>query len=154
MSNLVPHSFFDFPAFRMPSVFDDVDEFLNFPEMTTQGPQSGLSVSEDDKHVHVDAAVPGMDPKDIEVTFDKGVLWIRGQAKEEEKNEKKKYYRRAQRAFSYRVAVPGDIDSKVEPQTSYENGMVRITFAKSPQTQPKKLTIKLNGKGTKESKSK
>lgn len=131
-SDLIPASFFRFPLMKFP--WEDED----FDLATTSG--SGLTVSEDEKNVYVEAAMPGLEVKDIEVSFDKGMLWLRGQAKEEEKG--KKYYRRATRAFSYRVAVPGEIDSKKEPSANYKNGVMKVAFSKSPATQPKKITVK------------
>lgn len=131
-SDLIPSNFFRLPMMKFPWEDEDFD-------IVSQG-GSGLSVSEDEKNVFVEAHVPGLEAKDIEVSFDKGVLWVRGQAKEEEKG--KKYYRRASRAFSYRVAVPGEIDLKKEPQANYKNGVMKVTFLKSPETQPKKITVK------------
>jgi HSP20 family protein len=100
----------------------------------------GLSVSEDEKNVYVEAALPGIDPKDVEITLDKGILWIKGEAKEEEKQ--KKFYRKSARSFSYRVAVPGDINTKVEPNAVSKNGVMKVTFAKSPAAEPKKIAVK------------
>ncbi|HEV2339823.1 MAG TPA: Hsp20/alpha crystallin family protein [Patescibacteria group bacterium] len=147
MVSITPRSYFDFTPLRSPSIFADMDDFFSFPDVSAG---NDFSISEDDKHMHVDAALPGVKPEDIEVTFDKGVVWIRGQAREEEKMKKRKIYRNVHQTFSYRITIPGDIDMKAEPQASYENGMVRITLAKAPQSQPKKLTIKLNGKRGKE----
>ncbi|HSW97293.1 MAG TPA: Hsp20 family protein [Candidatus Saccharimonadales bacterium] len=103
---------------------------------------NNLSISEDEKNVYVDAAIPGVDPKDVDITFDKGMLWIKGESKEEEKDKAKKFYRKATSSFSYRVAVPGDIDPNVEPQADIEHGVVKITFTKSPKSQPKKIEVK------------
>jgi HSP20 family molecular chaperone IbpA len=69
-------------------------------------------------------------------------LWIRGSQKQEEKNEQKKYYRKAASSFSYRVAVPGDIDENKEPEVTCKNGVIKTVFAKRPEIEPKKLTIK------------
>ena len=44
---------------------------------------SGLSVSEDENHVFVEAALPGLKADEIEMTFDKGILWIKAEKKEE-----------------------------------------------------------------------
>lgn len=130
--DLIPRSFLRFPAF-----WDEDEDWLPM----TSG-SSGLSVSEDDKHVYVEAAVPGLDPKDIEVTFHKGVLWIKGEAKEEKEDKARKYYRRAARSFSYQVAVPGVIDESVEPEAEYKDGIMAVTFKKQPTVAPKKLTVK------------
>lgn len=76
MADLVPSMFWRFP--RWPSVWDDEEDWL-----AESGP-SGLTVSEDEKNVYIEAAVPGLEPKDIEVNFHKGFLWIKGEAKEED----------------------------------------------------------------------
>lgn len=102
----------------------------------------GLSVSEDEKHVFVEAAVPGVDPKAIEITFDKGMLWIKGEGRQEDEDKKKKYYRRASSSFSYRLAVPGELDQNNEPEADIKHGIVKVTFAKAPQAQPKKIQVK------------
>ena len=78
---LVPESFWRFPTLKFPSLFEE-DEWF------TPAAISGLSVYEDDKTVYVEASVPGVDPKDVEVTYDKGVLWVKGESKEEEKEKK------------------------------------------------------------------
>lgn len=136
--DLVPRSFWSFPSFRIPSLrdWDNEDDWLTLP-----GFSNGLTVSEDESKVYVSAAVPGVKPEEVEVTFDKGFLWIRGESKQEERNNKK-YYRKASASYSYRVAVPGEIDQNVEPEAIYENGVMTIQFAKIPKTPPKKITVK------------
>lgn len=132
--DLVPSSFFRVPSLRPYSIFDEEDDFA------TPSPTGGLTIAEDEHSVFVQAALPGVDPKDIEVTVDKGIVWIKGETKEEE--TKKKFYRKATSMFSYRVGVPGDIDESKEPQASCKNGIMTITFTKSPKSQPKKITVK------------
>lgn len=133
MTDLIPRSFFRFPS--VPAVWDDEEDWgaiTNWP--------SGLSLSEDDKNIYVQAAVPGVDPKNIEVTVDHGVVWIKGEMNEAEKG--KKFYRKAASSFSYRVAIPGDIDANREPDASVKNGVMTVTFAKSPKAEPKKITVR------------
>ena len=36
----------------------------------------------------------------------------------------------------------GDLDAGKEPDATYQNGVMTVTFAKSPQSEPKKITIK------------
>jgi HSP20 family protein len=137
MVNLVPRAFF---SPRFPSLWDeDEDFFAGLPSIQAS---SGLTVSEDDKNVYIEAAVPGVDPDKVEVTYDKGVVWIRGNQEKEEKDDKKKYYRKASSAFSYRVAVPGNVDEKAEPRATCKNGIMKIAFAKMPEVQPKKITVR------------
>jgi HSP20 family molecular chaperone IbpA len=76
MSYLVPKSFWSFPSL-MSSVLDEDDwGFMsNMP--------SGLSLSEDEKNVFVEAAVPGVDPQNVDITFEKGLVKITGSSKKD-----------------------------------------------------------------------
>jgi len=134
---LIPKRMLSFPSFSLPNFWNEDEEWLISPSA-----QSGLSVYEDKNNIYVEAAVPGIDPKDVEITYQDGYLWVRGETKEEEKNKKKKYYRRATRSFSYRVAVPGEVDVSKEPEATYKHGVMTITFAKSPKARPKKIRVK------------
>ncbi len=124
------------PFWGIPSLLEEMDEDI-MPSATTI---NGLSVSEDEKNVFVEASVPGMDPKNVDVTFNKGMLTITGEKTEEEK--KKKYYRRASNSFSYRVLVPGEIDTNKEPKAESKNGVMTVTFTKMPESAPKKIAVK------------
>ncbi len=119
--------------------------FFNFPfledELDPMG-TSGLSVFEDKKHVCVEADLPGLKPEDVEVTFEKGMLLIRGERAEEQKDPDKKYYRKSSHAFSYQVQVPGTIDEKDEPEAIYNNGVMKISFRKSEASHAKKINVK------------
>ncbi len=132
---VVPRENIRFPMVSFPSFMEDFEEFL-----PTVNIIKGLSISEDDKNIYVEAAVPGLDPKDIDITFDRGILSIHGDKKEEEK--KKKYYRKATSSFSYRTTIPGEVDPNAEPDARCKNGVMTVTFVKSPKAQPKKIAVK------------
>ena len=132
MTNLVPHSYWRLPT--LTNLWEDDDEW----NAATNWP-SGLSISEDEKHVYIQAAVPGVEPKDIEVTVDHGIAWIKGETKNEESS--RKFHRKAVGSFSYRVAVPGDIDPNTDPDARVRNGVMTLTFSKSPKAQPKKISV-------------
>lgn len=122
---------------RQFSLFDEeMDE--DFKSMGA----SNISLSEDDKHVYVEANMPGLKDNEIEITFDKGILWIKGEHKESEENKKRKFYYKTHRSFSYRIAVPGDIDPKSDPAAKYENGVIHVTFNKSQKEMPRKIELK------------
>lgn len=134
--DLVPGSFWNFFPTQLPSLLSQDDDWQSLPV------PSGISVSEDEKNVYVAAALPGVDEKNIDITFNKGILWIKGETREEETDKKRKYYRRATGSFSYRVAVPGEIDLAVEPEAVFKNGVMTVQFSKSPQSQPRKISVK------------
>lgn len=134
-NGLIPRSFWEYPTSRFSSFWEELMD-----ETRLSSIPSGLSVSEDDKSFYVDAALPGIDPKDIEATFERGVLNISGQSKEEEKG--KKYYRRATSSFSYVVRAPEGVDAKKEPDVTYKNGMMRAVFKKITPSKPKRIVVK------------
>lgn len=130
--DLVTPSFWRVPAINR--FWDDEEE------MSIQPTVSGnVTIAEDEKSVYVSASLPGVDPKDVEITFDKGVLWMKGETKEEEKG--KKFYRKATSSFSYRIAVPGDIDITIDPKADAKNGVMTVAFTKSAKSLPKKITV-------------
>jgi len=122
------------------SLFENVDDDWDFHEFTSP---SGLTVYEDDQHVYIEAALPGIKIEEIDMIFDKGVLWIKADKKEESEDKKKKYYRKAISSFSYRIAVPGDIDESKEPDATCSNGILKVAFSKTKQSTPKKIPIKM-----------
>jgi HSP20 family protein len=136
-TSLIPRRLLSFPSLSLPNFWDEDEEWFTSPST-----QSGLSVYEDENNIFVEAAVPGIDPENVDVTFQDGYVWIHAETKEEDEDQKKKYYRKATRSFSYRVAIPGDVDPAKDPEATYKHGVMTIAFAKSPKVQPKKIQVK------------
>src|SRR5262245_14648653 len=107
--SLVPRWKSLFPSPRRPSDFFNLGKFFEDMEHDLEAfsvNNAGLSVSSDDRAIYIEAAVPGLTAKDIEVSVDNNsVLWVKGEKKEEEKDKKKKYYRRSQTSFSYCIPL-------------------------------------------------
>lgn len=120
---------------RWPNVWEDED----WGVAAVGG--DNLDVYETKDDVVVKANVAGVNPDKVEITFEKGVLSIAAQEEVEEK-EGKKYYKKATRSYSYRVAVPGNIDLGAEPEAKVEHGIVSVTFKKAEEAKPKKIAIK------------
>lgn len=130
---------FDLRSFwRWPSVWEDEDWV---PALDNRQ----LDVYETKDEVVVKANVAGVKPDKVDVTFEKGVLWIRAE-EEEESKEGKKYYRKASRSYSYKVAVPGNVDLKAEPQAEVDEGVVTVTFKKTEEAKPRKIPVKARAK--------
>lgn len=122
------------PMLRWPNVWDEED--WGVPSVS-----DNLDVFETPNEVVVRASVAGVDPEKVEITFEKGVLTIAATEETEEKDEKK-YYKKASRSYSYRVAVPGNIDFASEPSADVKHGILTVTFKKAEEAKPKKITIK------------
>ena len=101
-----------------------------------------VDVEETDKEIVVKADLPGVDPKNVEITVENGMLMVRGE-KKEEKEEKKKGYHRLERfagSFYRAIQLPPGADAEKVSATS-ANGVVTIAIPKKPEAQPKKIAV-------------
>ena|SRR5690606_32537557 len=142
MSNLAPKSLFTRRLFpltisRFPSLLEDLENEMEHYGMD----QSGLSLSEDNNHIFVEAKMPGLNAEDIDVTLENGMLRIQGERKEEEADKEKKYHRKASYTYSYRITLPTQAD-ETAPEAKYKNGVMSITFPKRKENTGKKITVK------------
>jgi len=122
---------------RLPSLWEEEEEW---PELTVT---EGLDVYETDNEVVVEAAVPGVPEDKIEVTFEDGVLRIRGKVEEEkEKKERKKVVYRSQRmtAFDYTTTLPRAIDAE-KINASLSNGVLTVSAPIASSAKPKKIKV-------------
>jgi HSP20 family protein len=105
-----------------------------------------MDVTESDKEIEIAAELPGLERKDVDISIEDNVLTIRGEKKieREEKDEKNKNYRLAERSYGlfYRVLeLPNGIDpSKV--QASMSNGVLKIKIPKPARSEAKKIEVK------------
>lgn len=123
---------------RWPDIWDD-DEFTNLPITRAS---NNLDVYETDSEVVIKANVAGIPNDKIDVTFEKGILWISAKTETKEEDKSKKYYSSSSWDYSYKVAVPGLIDMNQEPSAEIENGVVIVTFKKAEASKPRKLAVK------------
>ncbi len=135
LPNFRAPSLFSLPRYSFPSVGEEL-----LQELSDEG-AGGLSLAEDKKNVFIEAALPGLRSADIDVTLDNGILHIRGERKIEEQEEDKKIYRQASSSFSYRVALPPNIDAKIDPKTNYRDGILKLTFNKTKSAQGRKIQV-------------
>lgn len=130
--NLVKYDPFDLRSFwRWPAVWDEEDAAIG----------GGLDLYETEHEVVVRASVAGVDPSKVDITFEKGILWIKGE-QEDETREGKKFFQRSHRTYSYRIAVPGNVDLKVDPEAAVKNGVLELKFKKLEEAKPRKISVK------------
>lgn len=101
-----------------------------------------LDVSETKDNIVVKAEVPGIEPKDIDISLTGDVLNIKGE-KKQEKEEKDEDYQRTERsygAFTRSVRLHQEVQSdKIE--ANYRNGVLKITLPKSEEAKKKEIKI-------------
>jgi HSP20 family protein len=95
----------------------------------------------------VEAELPGIDPKDIEVTVDDGVLTVKGERKHEKEVEDENYYRveRAYGVFTRSVRLPADTEAD-NVKASYDSGVLKVTVPKVEPKAPKPVPVTIETK--------
>ena len=107
---------------------------------------AGVESYAKDGQLHVRVALPGVDPKDVEVTVSDDHLTIRGERKAKtDAKDGGRYVREfAYGSFERTLALPDGIDpGKV--QAKFANGMLDLTMPTPVAVVPKKVEIQIEG---------
>ncbi len=104
-----------------------------------------VDIREEDKRFVIEADIPGVDPKAIEINMDKGILSIRGERKTEHNAGDGKYTRveRAHGVFHRRFALPDSANPDGIRATG-RHGVLEIEIPKRPETTPRKIDIEVD----------
>jgi HSP20 family protein len=101
-----------------------------------------VDIKEEKDSFVIIADIPGVDPKDIEVHMENGMLTIKGE-KESEKKEEREGYKRVERSygsFYRRFSLPDTADAeKISAKSN--NGVLEVTIGKQEQVQPRKISV-------------
>jgi HSP20 family protein len=90
-----------------------------------------LEVSEDEKEVLVRAEVPGLSEKDLQLNYEEGVLYLRGEKQQKQEDRRRDLYYRESWYGSFTRSVP--IGTGVEwekARARYHNGILTISIPK------------------------
>lgn len=107
-----------------------------------------LDVTENEEAFVVKAAVPGMNPDDLEITISDNVLTIKGETNFEETKEDEKVHLQERRfgSFMRSITLPSPVESDAVEAT-YENGVLTLSIPKAEAVKPKRIAVKV-GNGT------
>ena len=89
------------------------------------------------------ADIPGVDPKDIEITMEDGVLTVKGERYSKTKNDDEMYksLERSSGSFYRRFSLPDTADGE-HIEAKGNNGVLEITIPKHEKVQPRKIEVK------------
>ncbi|MGE5624526.1 MAG: Hsp20/alpha crystallin family protein [Bacillota bacterium] len=102
-----------------------------------------VDIKEEADKFLVRADLPGVEPKDIDVSLENGSLAISGKRESEVKDEKDGY-RRVERVygeFHRQFALPDSADPE-KVTAKCEKGVLEITIGKSEARKPKRISVK------------
>jgi HSP20 family protein len=128
------------PINRLEGLFDRFFDDRFFGVRPDTAAATPLSLWQDEDHIYVEADLPGMSDQDVEVTVHKGVLFIRGERKAEE-GRQYLYNGRSWGRFERAVTLP-DAVTVDAVQAELANGVLRVTLPRSPETRPRKISLK------------
>ena len=103
-----------------------------------------LDLAEKDNELVVKCEVPGLEPKDIDISLSDGMLTIKGE-KNQEREEKEADYHLVERSygtFTRSIQLPKEVQSD-KISASYKNGVLKVVLPKPEGAQKKEIKIKV-----------
>jgi len=133
---------------RTKSVFDLIDDLWRSPLETSLAQTMGqmeypaLNVSEDEKNITVEAELPGMESKDIDISLQNNMLVLQGEKRFEDEKKEGNYHRieRSYGSFSRTIPLSSSVDED-KAKASFKKGVLTVTLPKQGVEQGKKISI-------------
>lgn len=102
-----------------------------------------VDVADGEKEVVVKADIPGVEPRDLDISISGSTLTIAGEKKEVHEDKGKDYYRSERHVGSFRRAVelPSTVDSE-KVNAEYKNGVLTIRLEKVQSARPRKIAVR------------
>jgi HSP20 family protein len=104
-----------------------------------------VDIYETDAHeVVLKAELPEMKREDISVTFENGVLTLKGERKFEEETTKENYHRVERRhgTFSRSFTLPNTVDAS-RISAAYKDGILTIRLPQREEAKPKQIDVNI-----------
>ena len=128
----------------------DIDKVFGHPgEQATEDSAIATSawvpavdIKEEPQQFMIEADIPGVDPKEIEISMENGVLTLKGERKSVSQEEGKNYKRveRVYGTFYRRFSLPDTADPE-KVTASGKNGVLQIAIPKREVAKPVKITV-------------
>ena len=101
-----------------------------------------VDIKEQDTGYLLIADIPGVDPKDIEIHMENGILTIKGERESEKKTEREGYKRieREHGVFYRRFTMPEGVNADGIEATN-KNGVLTVSIPKQEAKQARRITV-------------
>ncbi len=120
---------------------------VSLPALTNSTPSwtPSVDLQEESDHFVLRADVPGVAPKDIEVSAEDGTLTIRGErlAREPVRSDGFEHIERAAGTFLRRFTLP-DSARPEAIKARYADGVLEIEIPKQPRAEAKRISVTVN----------
>ena len=101
-----------------------------------------VDIKEEADRFVIFADIPGVEPKEIEIHMDKGILTLKGERSIESAKETERFSRveRAHGTFYRRFALPDSANPEGIAATG-KHGVLEISIPKKPETTPRRIQV-------------
>jgi HSP20 family protein len=101
-----------------------------------------VDIKEEVNQFIIEADIPGVEPKDIEISMEGGVLSLKGERRLDSREDGKDYHRveRSRGVFYRRFSLPDTADAE-KIAASGKNGVLQIRIPKKEVAKPRKITV-------------
>ncbi len=102
-------------------------------------------IFEDEDGVSLRFELAGVDPKDVDVRFENGVLTVKGERKLDREDKRDNYHRieRAYGTFTRSFSLPGTVDAE-KIRAESRNGVLTIVLPKKSEAKPRAIQVKVS----------
>lgn len=116
--------------------------FAGFPALEGFTAFPAVSISENGKTITLTAEIPGIAANELEVSVEGDVLTLRGEKKDEKKDEKDNWYRveRSYGSFLRRIELPAPVDA-AHAEATLEKGVLTLKLAKAASDKGKQIKV-------------
>ena len=104
-----------------------------------------VDIFEDGEGVALRFELAGVEPKDVDIRFENGVLTLRGERKLEREEKKENYHRveMAYGTFTRSFSLPQTIDAE-KIRAESKNGVLTVTLPKKPEAKPRSIQVNVS----------
>jgi len=144
MSSLIPwRGEMDRLRSEMERLYDRFFDLRPIRRFTDDGEwMPSVDVSATEKELIVNAEIPGVEAKDIDVNLAGNVLTIKGERKREHEEKEENLHRveRSYGSFYRSLSLPSEVDAD-KIKASYKKGVLRVTMPKTKRAAGKRIEI-------------
>ena len=115
-----------------------------FSEPSARPWTPGVDILESENDLVLKADVPGVDPKNIDISMENGTLTLKGERKFENNETHQGYHRieRSYGSFARSFALPDTVDVE-KVKADFKNGVLTVTLPKKEVAKPRSVKVEV-----------
>ncbi len=106
--------------------------------------EPAVEMFETDAEIVVKAALPNIDPKQVEITVTNDAITLKGETKHEEAQKERNYYKQEIQYGTFLRTLPFLTEVKAaEAKATYKDGVLEVKVPKTEQAKPTSVKVKV-----------